>query len=146
MNPYFSFCRTLAVSIAAASIITAVMAQTPSSSKLASADIKVKPPAPSDGKPYDRPEEALTASQLAKIKSILAPYNPASLNVNDAKAIKRALRDAELRPIRALGEALLAAGFDPRRMDALDPPPPRPPRDGNESGAALKQPASNAPK
>jgi Spy/CpxP family protein refolding chaperone len=123
MNPYYLFCRTLTISMVAAGMTTAVMAQTSSASaKPSGADTKSS--APPDGKPA---EEALTAAQLAKIKTILAPYKAASLTANDAKAIKRALRDAELRPSRALGDALLAAGFDPRRLEELDPRPPGPP-------------------
>jgi hypothetical protein len=64
------------------------------------------------------------------VKAILAPYKAASLTVDDAKAIKRALRDAGMRPSRALEEALRVNGFSAQRLDELDPRPPRPPREG----------------
>jgi hypothetical protein len=143
MNQHFSFCKILAASVLALAISTVAMAQTPSA-KSAGGDAKST--APQDGKPGDRPEEALTAAQLAKIKSVLAPYNAASLKADDAKLIKRTLRDAGIRRSRALGDALLAAGFDPRRLDELDPPPARPPQDGSDSGAPTKQSATKAPK
>ena len=79
-------------------------------------------------RPSDMPEpEALSPAELVKIKTILAPYRPASLDTNAAKTIKRSLRDAGFRRSRALDAALLAAGFSPEKMDTLDPPPPRPP-------------------
>lgn len=143
MNQHFSFCKILAASVLALAISTVAIAQTPSA-KSAGGD--AKPSSPQDAKPADRPEEALTAAQLAKIKSVLAPYKAASLTAGDAKLIKRTLRDAGIRSSRALGDALLAAGFDPRRLDELDPPPARPPQDGNNSGAPTKPSAGNAPK
>lgn len=85
------------------------------------------PPA-AGARPPGIPEtEALSAAELIKIKTILAPYKPASLDTNTAKSIKRSLRDAGFRRSRALDSALLAAGFSPEKMDTLDPPPPRPP-------------------
>ena len=72
---------------------------------------------------------ALTAAELAKIKAVLAPYSASRLNSDDAKAIKRALREAGLRRSRELDEALNEAGFSAAKMDALDPPPRRPPAD-----------------
>ena len=81
------------------------------------------PGAPPAGAPAS---QALTAAELAKVKAVLAPYKSASLSVDDAKAIKRALRDAGLRRSRELDEALRKAGFSAEKMDALDPPPPRP--------------------
>jgi hypothetical protein len=143
MNQHFSFCKILAVGVLALAISTLAMAQTPSA-KSAGGD--AKPSTPQDGKPADRPEEALTAAQLAKIKSVLASYKAASLTADDAKLIKRTLRDAGIRRSRALGDALLAAGFDPRRLDELDPPPARPPHDGKDSGTPTKLSAGNVPK
>jgi hypothetical protein len=143
MNQHFSFCKILATCVLALAISTVTGAQTPSA-KSAGGD--AKPSSPQNGKPADRPEEALTTAQLAKIKSVLAPYRAASLTADDAKLIKRTLRDAGIRRSRALGDALLAAGFDPRRLDELDPPPARPPQDGNNSGAPNKPFAGNVPK
>lgn len=84
------------------------------------------PGAPPAGAPAP---QALTAAELARVKAVLASYKPASLTADDAKAIKRALRDAGLRRSRELDEALRSAGFSAEKMDTLDPPPPRPPGD-----------------
>jgi hypothetical protein len=145
MNQHFSFCKKLAAAISMAAVVGVATAQTPSASSRPIAG-DTKSSAPPNGKPADRPEEALTAAQLAKIKSVLAPYKAASLTADDAKLIKRTLRDAGIRRSRALGDALLAAGFDPRRLDELDPPPARPPHDGKDSGVPTKPSAGNAPK
>ena len=85
--------------------------------------------------PFSRPlgtpgPQALSAADLSKIKTILAPFKPAGLSANDAKAIKRTLRDAGFRRSRELDAALSAAGFSAEKMDLLDPPPPRPPGEG----------------
>jgi hypothetical protein len=74
--------------------------------------------------------EALSPAQVAKVKAVLAPYKPGSLTVDDAKAIKRALRDAGMRPSPALDQALRAEGFSAERLDQLDPRPPGPPGGG----------------
>ena len=77
-------------------------------------------------KPTGAPAElALTTAELAKVKSILAPYKPTSLTTEDAKTIKRTLRDAGLRKSRELDAALVSSGFSPEKLDQLDPPPPR---------------------
>lgn len=72
------------------------------------------------------PAQALNAAQLAIVKTTLAPYKPASLTADDAKLIKRSLRDAGLPRSPALDAALTAAGFSPAKLDQLDPPPPPP--------------------
>jgi hypothetical protein len=143
MNQNFPFCKILVASVLALAISTVAMAQTPSA-KSAGGD--AKPSTPQNGKPADRPEDVLTAAQLAKIKSVLAPYKAASLTADEAKLIKRTLRDAGIRRSRALGDALLAVGFDPRRLDELDPPPARRLPNGNDSGTPTKQSADNTPK
>jgi hypothetical protein len=70
--------------------------------------------------------QALTAAEVAKVKSVLAPYKPASLTTEDAKMIKRTLRDAGFPKSRELDAALVSSGFSPEKLDQLDPPPPRP--------------------
>jgi hypothetical protein len=67
----------------------------------------------------------LSAEQIAKLKAILAPYKAATLKPDDAKAIKRALRDAGMRPGPALDKALANSGFSAERLEALDPRPAR---------------------
>ena len=153
MNQYFSFCNRLVASVFALGISVAALAQTPTqaptpSAKSGGGDAKLSTPQNSKlgERAEDRAEQALTAEQLAKLKSVLAPYKAASLKVADAKLIKRTLRDAGMRRSRALDAALLAAGFDPRRLDELDPPPARPPQDGNDGDALTKQSAPKAPK
>lgn len=88
------------------------------------------------GKPTGKPPEAapaaqaLTAAELAKVKTILAPYTAAKLTADDAKIIKRTLRDAGMPKSRQLDAALVSLGFSPEKLDALDPPPPRPQGEG----------------
>ena len=70
-----------------------------------------------------------TMAELAEVKAVLAPYKSATLTADEAKLIKRTLRDAGLRRSPALDAALTAAGFNHAKLDQLDPPPP-PPADG----------------
>jgi hypothetical protein len=85
------------------------------------------------------PSQFLTAAELAKVKAIIAPFKPATLTAEQAKLMKRSLRDAGLRRSPALDAALAAAGFSPAKLDELDPPPPRP------AGDALTRPQGDAP-
>jgi hypothetical protein len=89
------------------------------------------PPSPPGG-------QKLTDAQLAKVKSVLAPYKSASLTPEDAKTIKRTLRDAGMGKSRELDSALNAAGFSPEKLDLLDPPPPRPAGEGAPPPAQKK--------
>jgi hypothetical protein len=83
---------------------------------------------------------ALSAEQLAKVKAVLAPYKPASLTIDEAKLIKRTLRDAGMRRSAALDKAITDAGFSPAKLEALDPTPPRPPSEGMGAGAGAGAP------
>lgn len=94
------------------------------------------PPPRGEARPQEHGTVALTAEQVAKVKSVLAAYKPASLSVDDAKAIKRALRDAGMRHSKALDAAITAAGFSPERLEVLDPRPARPPVVGGAPGGA----------
>ena len=85
------------------------------------------PPPGEDRPPGGPPPLVLTSAEQAKVKSVLSAYKPATLTAEDARALKRALRDAGLRRSPALDEALQAAGFSPAKMEALDPRPPGPP-------------------
>ena len=76
--------------------------------------------------PQGATAQALTTAQLAIVTKVLAPYKPANLTADDAKLIKRTLRDSGLPRSPALDAAMNAAGFSPARLDQLDPPPPRP--------------------
>ena len=125
MTHHFSFCKIMAASVLALAMSVIALAQAPLA-KPASGD--TKPFIAQDGKPPDRPEEVLTDAQRAKIKSVLAPYKAASLTADDAKLIKRTLREAGIRRSRKMK------------------PPARPPRDGNDSGTPAKPSTGNAPK
>ena len=50
---------------------------------------------------------------------MLAAYKPAALTADDAKAIKRAFRDAGMRHSPALNRAITDAGFSLARLEAL---------------------------
>ena len=66
--------------------------------------------------------QTLTTSQTATIKTILSKYNPSALTAADAKAIHEKLRDAGLHAGPETRDAIVAAGFDPEKLRALDPP------------------------
>ena len=68
--------------------------------------------------------QTLSSDQLAKVNAILAKYKSASLTADDAKLIKRTLRDAGMPRSPALDSVLTSAGFSPAKLDQLDPPPP----------------------
>jgi hypothetical protein len=105
------------------------------------------PPKPAADGRAGQAHEVLSAAQQAKVKDVLAPYKANSLSVDDAKAIKRALRDAGMRRSPALDDALRSAGFNADKLDALDPPPSRPPREGDELRPAKGDPpATPAPR
>ena len=102
--------------------MTGATAQTPAASR---------PPQGSEARPRDTGPATLGAEQVAQVKAVLSAYKPASLTVGDAKALKRALRDAGLRPGPALDKALADAGFSAVQLEALDPRPARSPGDGD---------------
>ena len=102
--------------------MTGAAAQTPAASR---------PPLGGEARPRDTGPATLSAEQVAKVKTVLSAYKPASLTVGDAKALKRALRDAGLRPGPALDKALADAGFSAAQLEVLDPRPARPPGDGD---------------
>lgn len=103
-------------------VMTGATAQTPAASSLHQGG---------EAKPRDTGPATLSAEQVAKVKAVLSVYKPASLTVEYAKALKRALRDAGLRPGPALDKALADAGFSAERLEALDPRPARSPGDGD---------------
>ena len=101
-------------------------------------------------RPGARGQVALSPAQVARVKAVLAPYRADSLSVDDAKAIKRALRDAGMRPSPGLDQALRAEGFSPERLDQLDPRPPGPPGGGEQprqerNGSTPDRPATKVP-
>ena len=99
--------------------------------------------------PDDRKATPLTAEQVAKVKAVLAAYTPTALKADDAKAIKRALRDAGLAHNAALDKAIAEAGFSPQKLEALDPRPARTPgppaAQGNAPPTALLPPPPPPP-
>lgn len=84
------------------------------------------------------PQEAqsFTTEQKTQVKNILAKYNPAALTTDDAKAIRRALRDIGIRGGPEEDSLLISAGFDPETLKKLDPPPNRP---NDEKGSKEKR-------
>ena len=114
----FQFFATALLAVA----MTGATAQTPAASR---------PPQGSEARPRDTGPATLGAEQVAQVKAVLSAYKPASLTVGDAKALKRALRDAGLRPGPALDKALADAGFSAVQLEALDPRPARSPKDGD---------------
>jgi hypothetical protein len=103
-----------------------------------------------DTRPGAQGPATLSPAQVAKVKAVLAPFKADSLTVDDAKAIKRTLRDAGMRPSPALDQALRAEGFSAERLDQLDPRPPGPPGGGEQprqegSGSAPMRTAPKSP-
>ena len=95
--------------------------------------------------PDDRKAAPLTAEQVAKVKAELAAYTPSTLKVDDAKAIKRALREAGLPHNAALDKAISDAGFSPRKLEELDPRPAHPPGPRATQGSGASSPPSPPP-
>ena len=63
-----------------------------------------------------------TPEQTATIKSILSKYNASTLTAADAKAIHEKFREAGIHAGPETKDAIIAAGFDPDKLRALDPP------------------------
>jgi hypothetical protein len=108
----------------------------------AAQDNGAPPPQSARGEHPDGPhgQQTLTQDQTARVTAILKAYKPAGVTAEDARAIHRAFRDAGIRPGPGLHDAIKAAGFDPDRLRALDPPPPRPPRDEPGQGPGAPRP------
>ena len=77
-------------------------------------------------------EQQLSDEQKAKVVSILSRYDSSSLTAADAKAINNAFREAGIRQGPGQGEAIEAAGFNPEKISALDPPPDRKGKEGQK--------------
>ncbi len=131
--------------LAAAMMALAALAALPATAQPAGTTQPTQPTQPRPPRP-DEPT-SLSSEQQAKVKAVLAPYKPASLTADDAKAIKRAFRDAGLRHSAVLDKAIAAAGFSPERLETLDPrqtqPPPGAPPPGN---GAPSSPGSAPPR
>ena len=74
-----------------------------------------------------RRSQPLTDKQKSQVKSILSKYDASSLTAEDARSIKRALRDAGLPSGPDLNDALKEFGFDRQELKRLHPP-----RDGQK--------------
>ena len=109
---------------------------------MVAAPVAAQPNAATQSQPV-KPDEptSLSAQQQASVNAILAPYKPATLTAEDAKVIKRSLRDAGMRRSLVLDKAITAAGFSPERLEALDPRPAQPP-----PGADTAAPANAPPR
>lgn len=78
-------------------------------------------------------DQSMTDEMKAKVASILAGYNAASLTSADAKAINNAFREAGVRRGPGQKEAIEAAGFDPKKISSLDPPPDEKSQSGSKA-------------
>ena len=116
----------VAILVASALLAKAAYSQSPAPARAASgangASAQAAPLSAASA-PQGATALALTPAQLAIVTKVLAPYKPASLTADDAKLIKRTLRDAGLPRSPALDVAMNAAGFSPAKLDQLDPPP-----------------------
>jgi len=72
-----------------------------------------------------KPDGQMTNELKATVISILSNYDPSTLTAEDARAINQAFRDSGVRRGPGQKEAIEAAGFDPEKISALDPPPGR---------------------
>ena len=72
-------------------------------------------------KPQEK-SQALTPEQNAMVKAILSKYNATQLTAADAKAIHEKFREAGIHAGPETRDAINAAGFDPEKIKALDPP------------------------
>ncbi len=79
---------------------------------------------PGNNEPLQEVQQ-LTSEQTALVASILSKYNASSLTAEDAKAINNAFRSSGIRKGPGQQKAIEAAGFDPKKISFLDPPPKR---------------------
>lgn len=89
---------------------------------------QANPQRATDGKQVQQDDRAkqdqtLTSAQVKAIKDILSKYNPQTLTAADAKAIHQQFRAAGIHGGPETRSATVAAGFDPDKIRALDPPP-----------------------
>lgn len=67
----------------------------------------------------------ISETQKTEVKKILSGYDKSALTAEQAKAIHRAFKEAGIRGGPSLNEAVKDAGFDPKKLRDLDPPPDR---------------------
>ncbi len=70
-------------------------------------------------------QESLSVNMKSTVLSILSNYDAENLTEADAKAINNAFREAGIRQGAGQQEAIESAGFSPRKISSLDPPPSR---------------------
>ncbi len=70
-------------------------------------------------------QESLSENMKSTVLSILSNYDADNLTEADAKAINNAFREAGIRQGAGQQEAIESAGFSPRKISSLDPPPSR---------------------
>ncbi len=68
-------------------------------------------------------EQSISSNLKSTVAKILSNYDSATLTAANAKAINNAFREAGVRRGPGQQEAIEAAGFDPRKISSLDPPP-----------------------
>ena len=81
--------------------------------------------APPDSNAGAPPPTVLSSNQLIALRRILAPFNPATLNAKDVRAIRNEFESAGLKTGPALDAALAREGFSRKRMEALLPLSPQ---------------------
>jgi hypothetical protein len=86
--------------------------------------------------------QPLTDAQKRLVQTVLSKYSEASMTADGARAINEAFRAGGLRAGSGLQDAIAAAGFDPRKISALAPPPGR--GGGDASGVPPDRPAAGA--
>jgi hypothetical protein len=103
------------------------------------------PRPPAREQPAEDDARPLSAEQKRQVKTILSRYVASKLTAEDARAINDAFRGAGLRRSRGLQEAIVEAGFDPRKISALAPPPARAGATEPRPPAAPEKPAAKEP-
>ncbi len=68
-------------------------------------------------------KKSLSGDIKTTVVSILSKYDSGNLTAADANAINNAFREAGVHRGTAQQEAIQAAGFDPKKISSLDPPP-----------------------
>ena len=86
-------------------------------------------------------EKALTDEQKVQVKTILLKYSAATITAEDAKAIKRAFKDAGINNGASLDTAIAEAGFDAQKLEQLAPPPDK--NDQNKKSIMVKVKGKN---
>jgi hypothetical protein len=83
------------------------------------------------------PPQPLTEEQKTQVQNILSNYDPSNITAENAKAIFKAFRDAEIGGPE-LRDAVQSAGFDPEKLWSLVHPGEQAPAPGRAPGSENK--------